>query len=77
MARNPAMTCYTEANELSTNLQITCLNPTSVKLLLPCNLRLRLRTSVFCLNILYICTFNSETPQSTQNRIMLNICNFF
>jgi hypothetical protein len=62
MARNPEMAYYTEANELPTNLQITCLKSTSVKLLLPYNLCQCLRKSVFPLNILYICISNPETP---------------
>ena len=74
MTRNPEMTYYTEANELPTNLQITCLKSTSVKLPLPFNLCLGLRMSVFPLNILYICTSKPQTPLKYSEP---NICKSF
>jgi len=54
MARDPEITYYTEANELTTNLQTTCLKSTSVKLLLPFNLCVGLRTSVFFKYFVYL-----------------------
>jgi hypothetical protein len=63
IAWKPEITYYTEANEMPPNLHTTGLKSTAVKLLLSYNLCLGLRTRVFPLNILYICTPNPETPK--------------